>query len=155
MQTARSEQQADRDQRCDLEHVQRTVKKAEQIRIRKEQKMNEIYIAVLALSIINVVIAIINVITNGRLSRVYDEYEIIRDELKSTEDKLSEVYERFEGESDVICRMVDAHRILKRDHEKDHLLTMTMYNEYKSNKENWKQIKKYMEENDNDDKAVS
>ena len=155
MQVARSEQQADRDQRCNLEHFQRTVKKAEQIRIRKEQEMNEIYIAVLALSIINVVIAIINVITNGRLSRVYDEYEIIRDELKSTEDKLSEVYERFDGESDVICRMVDAHRILKRDHEKDHLLTMTMYNEYKSNKENWKQIKKYMDENENDDKAVS
>lgn len=155
MQTARSEQQADRDQRCNLEHVQRAVKKAEQIRIRKEQKMNEIYIAVLALSIINVVIAIINVITNGRLSRVYDEYEIIRDELKSTEDKLSEVYERFDGESDVICRMVDAHRILKRDHEKDHLLTMTMYNDFMASKENWKQIKKYMEENDNDDKAVS
>ena len=155
MQVARSEQQADRDQRCNLEHVQRAVKKAEQIRIRKEQEMNEIYIAVLALSIINVVIAIINVITNGRLSRVYDEYEIIRDELKSTEDKLSEVYERFEGESDVICRMVDAHRNLKRNYEKDHLLTMTMYNEYMNNKENWKQINKYMEENDNDDKAVS
>lgn len=155
MQTARSEQQADRDQRCNLEHVQRAVKKAEQIRIRKEQEMNEIYIAVLALSIINVVIAIINVITNGRLSRVYDEYEIIRDELKSTEDKLSEVYERFDGESDVICRMVDAHRLLKRDHEKDHLLTMTMYNDYMTSKENWKQIKKYMEENENDDKAVS
>lgn len=155
MQTARSEQQADRDQRCNLEHVQRTVKKAEQIRIRKEQKMNEIYIAVIALSIINVVIAIINVITNGRLSRVYDEYEIIRDELKSAEDKLSEVYERFEGETDVICRMVDAHRLLKRDHEKDHLLTMTMYNDYMSIKESWKQINKYMEENENDDKAVS
>lgn len=155
MQTARSEQQADRDQRCNLEHVQRAVKKAEQIRIRKEQEMNEIYIAVLALSIINVVIAIISIITNGRLSRVYDEYEIIRDELKSTEDKLSEVYERFEGESDVICRMVDAHRLLKRDHEKDHLLTMTMYNDYMTNKDHWKQIKKYMEENDNDDKAVS
>lgn len=155
MQTERSEQQADRDQRCDLEHVQRTVKKAEQIRIRKEQKMKEIYIAVLALSIINVVIAIINVITNGRLSRVYDEYESVRDELKSTEDKLSEVYERFDGESDVICRMVDAHRLLKRDHEKDHLLTMKMYNDYMTSKENWKQIKKYMEENDNDDKAVS
>ena len=138
-----------------MEHVQRTVKKAEQIGKRKEQKMNKVYIAVLALSIINLIIAIINVITNGRLSRVYDEYEIIRDELKSTEDKLSEVYERFEGESDVICRMVDAHRILKRDYEKDHLLTMTMYNEYKTSKENWKQIKKYMEENDNDDKAVS
>lgn len=117
--------------------------------------MNEIYIAVLALSIINVVIAIINVITNGRLSRVYDEYEIIRDELKSTEDKLSEVYERFDGESDVICRMVDAHRILKRDHEKDHLLTMTIYNEYMNNNDQWKQINKYMEENENDDKAVS
>ena len=155
MPVERSEQQADRDQRCNLEHVQRAVKKTEQIRIRKEQEMNEIYIAVLALSIINVVIAIINVITNGRLSRVYDEYEIIRDELKSTEDKLSEVYERFEGESDVICRMVDSHRNLKRSYEKDHLLTMTMYNDYMTSKENWKQIKKYMEENDNDDKAVS
>ena len=117
--------------------------------------MTNTYIAIVILLIINVVIAIISIITNGRLSRVYDEYENVRDELKSAEDKLSEVYERFEGESDVICRMVDAHRILKRDHEKDHLLTMTMYNEYMNSKENWKQIMKHMEENDNDDKAVS
>ena len=117
--------------------------------------MTNTYIAIVILLIINVVIAIISIITNGRLSRVYDEYESVRDELKSAEDKLSEVYERFEGESDVICRMVDAHRILKRDHEKDHLLTMTMYNDYMTGKENWKHIKKYMEENDNDDKAVS
>lgn len=117
--------------------------------------MKYTYIAIAILLIINVVIAIINVITNGRLSRVYDEYEIIRDELKSAEDKLSEVYDRFEGETDVICRMVDSHRTLKRNYEKDHLLTMTMYKEYMNSKENWKQIKKYMEENDNDDKAVS
>ena len=97
--------------------------------------MKYTYIAIAILSIINIVIAIINVITNVRLSKVYDEYEIIRDELKSTEDKLSEVYERFEGESDVICRMVDAHRTLKRNYEKDHLLTMTMYNEYMKSKE--------------------
>ena len=97
--------------------------------------MKYTYIAIAILSIINIVIAIINVITNVRLSKVYDEYEIIRDELKSTEDKLSEVYERFEGESDVICRMVDAHRLLKRDYEKDHLLTMTMYNDYMKSKE--------------------
>ena len=97
--------------------------------------MKYTYIAIAILSIINIVVAIINLITNVRLSRVYDEYEIIRDELKSAEDKLSEVYERFEGESDVICRMVDAHRHLKRDYEKDHLLTMTMYNEYMKRKE--------------------
>ena len=117
--------------------------------------MTNTYFVIVIMLIINVVIAIISIITNGRLSRVYDEYEILRDELKSAEDKLSEVYERFEGESDVICRIVDAHRLLKRDHEKDHLLTMTMYNDYMNNKENWKQINKYMEENDNDDKAVS
>ena len=97
--------------------------------------MKYTYIAIAILSIINIVVAVINLITNVRLSRVYDEYEIIRDELKSTEDKLSEVYERFEGESDVICRMVDAHRTLKRNYEKDHLLTMTMYNEYMNSKE--------------------
>ena len=117
--------------------------------------MTNTYIAIVIMLIINVITAIISIITNGRLSRVYDEYEIIRDELKSTEEKLSEVYERFEGESDVICRMVDAHRLLKKDHEKDHLLTMTMYNDYMASKENWKQIDKYMEENENDDKAVS
>ena len=116
--------------------------------------MTNTYIAIVIMLIINVVIAIINIITNGRLSRVYDEYEILRDELKSAEDKLSEVYERFEGESDVICRMVDAHRTLKRNYEKDHLLTMTMYNEYMKSKENWKNIIEYMEEKedlDNED----
>ena len=117
--------------------------------------MKYTFIAIAILSIINIVVAIINLITNVRLSRVYDEYDILRNELKSAEDKLSEVYERFEGESDVICRMVDAHRTLKRDYEKDHLLTMTMYNEFMNNKDNWKQIKKYMEEYDNDDKLVS
>ena len=117
--------------------------------------MTNTYIAIVILLIINVITAIISIITNGRLSSVYDEYESVRDELKSTEDKLSEVYERFEGESDVICRMVDAHRTLKRNYEKDHLLTMTMYNEYMNSKDHWKQIKKYMEANDNDDKAVS
>ena len=117
--------------------------------------MTNTYFVIVIMLIINVVIAIISVITNGRLSRVYDECESVRDELKSAEDKLSEVYERFEGESDVICRMVDAHRNLKRSYEKDHLLTRTMCNGYMNNKENWKQINKYMEENDNDDKAVS
>ena len=97
--------------------------------------MTNTYIAIVILLIINVVIAIISIITNGRLSRVYDEYETLRDELKSAEDKLSEVYDRFEGESDVICRIVDAHRLLKRAHEKDHLLTTTMYNEYMKRKE--------------------
>lgn len=117
--------------------------------------MTNTYIAIVILLIINVVIAIINIITNGRLSRVYDEYESVRNELKSAEDKLSEVYDRFDGESDVICRIVDAHRTIKRNYEKDHLLTLTMYNEYINNKDNWKQINKYMEENENEDKAVS
>ena len=116
--------------------------------------MTKTYFVIAIMLIINVVIAIISIITNGRLSRVYDEYEILRDELKSAEDKLSEVYERFEGESDVICRMVDAHRTLKRNYEKDHLLTLTMYNEYMNSKENWKNIIEYMEEKedlDNED----
>lgn len=116
--------------------------------------MTKTYLVIVIMLIINVVIAIISIITNGRLSRVYDEYEIVRNELKSAEDKLSEVYERFEGESDVICRMVDAHRTLKRNYEKDHLLTMTMYNEYMNSKENWKNIIEYMEEKedlDNED----
>ena len=110
--------------------------------------MTKTYFVIAIMLIINVVIAIINLITNGRLSRVYDEYEILRDELKSAEDKLSEVYDRFEGESDVICRMVDEHRTLKRNYEKDHLLTMTMHNKYMNSKDHWKQIRTYMKEAD-------
>ena len=110
-------------------------------------------IALVIISIIIIVNECVNIHTSVRLSRVYEEYETVRDELKSAEDKLSEFYERFEGESDVICRMVDAHRNLKRNYEKDHLLTMTMYNEYMNNKENWKNIREYMEEKDDlDDK---
>ena len=117
--------------------------------------MTNTYFVIVIMLIINVVIAIISVITNGRLSRVYDECESVRDELKSAEDKLSEVYERFEGESDVICRMVDAHRNLKRSYEKDHLLTKTMYNDYMNNKENWKNIIEYMEEKEDLDSEDS
>ena len=116
--------------------------------------MTKTYFVIAIMLIINVVTAIISIITNGRLSRVYDEYETVRDELKSAEDKLSEVYDRFEGESDVICRMVDAHRTLKRNYEKDHLLTMTMYKKYMNSKDNWKNIREYMKEKedlDNED----
>ena len=112
-------------------------------------------IALVIISIIIIVNECVNIHTSVRLNKVYDEYESVRDELKSAEDKLSEVYERFEGESDVICRMVDSHRNLKRSYEKDHIMTMTMYNDYMNRKETWEQIDKYMEENDNDDKAVS
>ena len=111
-------------------------------------------IALVIISIIIIVNECVNIHTSVRLSRVYDEYKNVRNELKSAEDKLSEVYERFEGESDVICRMVDAHSILKRDHEKDHLLTMPMYNEYMNRKDNWKNIREYMKEKedlDNED----
>ena len=111
-------------------------------------------IALVIISIIIIVNECVNIHTSVRLNRVYDEYKNVRNELKSAEDKLSEVYERFEGESDVICRMVDAHRLLKRDHDKDHLLTMPMYNEYMNNKDNWKNIREYMKEKedlDNED----
>ena len=108
--------------------------------------MTNTYFVIVIMLIINVITAIISIITNGRLSRVYDEYETVKDELKSAEDKLSEVYERFEGESDVICRMVDSHRNLKMSYEKDHLLTMTMYNEYRKSKEIMEQIQKEYEE---------
>ena len=112
-------------------------------------------IALVIISIIIIVNECVNIHTSVRLNRVYDEYKNVRNELKSAEDKLSEVYERFEGESDVICRMVDSHRNLKRSYEKDHLLTMTMYNEYMNSKENWKNIIEYMEEKEDIDNEDS
>ena len=86
--------------------------------------MNRIYIGIILLLIINIIIVFISIVTNGMLSRVYDENQDLRHYVKELEERLNKVY----------------------DH---HRMTNAMYNEYMSNKENWKNIREYMEEKDN------
>ena len=86
--------------------------------------MNGTYIEIISLLIIDIIIVFISIMTNGMLSRVYDENQDLRHYVKELEERLNKVY----------------------DHQR---MTNEMYNEYMNNKENWENISKYMEEKDN------
>lgn len=85
--------------------------------------MNGTYIEIISLLIIDIVIVFISIMTNGMLSRLYDENQDLRHYVKELEERLNKVY----------------------DHQR---MTNTMYNEYMNNKDNWKNIREYMEEKD-------
>ncbi len=90
--------------------------------------MNGIYIGIILLLIINIIIVFVSIMINGMLNRVYDDNQDLRHYIKELEEKLNKVYDEFDD---------------------NWRMTKTMYNEYVNNKENWKNIKKYMEEKDN------
>ena len=94
--------------------------------------MNGTHIGIILLLIINIIIVFVSIMINGMLNRVYDDNQDLRHYVKELEEKLNKVYDEFDD---------------------NWRMTKTMYNEYVNNKENWKNIKKYMEEKDNlDDK---
>ena len=86
------------------------------------------YIGIILLLIINIIIVFVSIMTNGILNRVYDDNQHLRHYVKELEERLNKVYDEFDD---------------------NWRMTKTMYNEYVNNKENWKNIKKYMEEKDN------
>ena len=86
--------------------------------------MNETYIGIILLLIINIIIVFVSIMTNGMLNRVYDDNQHLRHYVKELEEKLNKVYD-------------------------NQCMINTMYNEYMNNKENWENIRKYMEEKDN------
>ena len=85
--------------------------------------MSGTYIEIISLLIIDIIIVFISIMTNGMLSRVYDDNQDLKHYVKELEEKLNKVY----------------------DHQR---MTNTMYNEYMNNKDNWKNIREYMEEKD-------
>lgn len=85
--------------------------------------MNGTYIEIISLLIIDIIIVFISIMTNGMLSRLYDENQDLRHYVKELEERLNKVYD---------------HQRMKNE----------MYNEYMNNKENWKNIREYMEEKD-------
>ena len=86
--------------------------------------MNGTYIGIILLLIINIIIVFVSITTNGILNRVYDDNHHLKHYVKELEERLNKVY----------------------DYQR---MTNEMYNEYMNNKENWKNISKYMEEKDN------
>ena len=86
--------------------------------------MNGTYIGIIFLLIINIIIVFVSIMTNGILNRVYDDNQRLRHYVKELEERLNKVY----------------------DHQH---MSNEMSNESMNNKENWKNISKYMEEKDN------
>lgn len=92
--------------------------------------MNGTYIEIISLLIIDIIIVFISIMTNGMLSRVYDENQDLRHYVKELEERLNKLYDKFDD---------------------NHRMTNTMYNEYMNNEEAWKHTRKYMEESDKRD----
>lgn len=89
--------------------------------------MNGTYIEIISLLIIDIIIVFISIMTNGMLSRVYDDNQDLRHYVKELEEELNKMYDKFDD---------------------NHRMTMKMYNEYMNNKETWKNIREYMKEKD-------
>lgn len=89
--------------------------------------MNGTYIEIISLLIIDVIIVFISIMTNGMLSRLYDDNQDLRHYVKELEEELNKMYDKFND---------------------NHRMTNIMYNEYINNKDNWKNIREYMEEKD-------
>ena len=124
-----------------MEFIQFTDERTNHVKKGSKQEMNGIYIAVLALSIINIVIAVINLVTNGRTDKITVQIDILNK-------KIEELECRFEGECDVICNLEEKHRNLKRNADRTHLMALYAYNSVKSDESNWKHARKELAEAD-------
>ena len=122
-----------------MEFIQFTDERTNHVKKGSKQEMNGTYIAVIALSIINIVIAVINLVTNGRTDKITEQIDILNK-------KIGEIECRFEGECDVICQLEQKHSNLKRNAERTHLMALTTYNAFRNNEEACKHARKALEE---------
>lgn len=112
--------------------------------------MKYTYIAIVILSIINIVIACINLYTNGRSERIADRLDAINKRLDVHDKAIKGAYESIEEEQDVLFEIHDDFKKIKNNAERTHLIALYAYNEVKRNEIAWKHTRKAMEEAEED-----
>lgn len=115
--------------------------------------MNFTTLAVLVLSVLNISLAVINLINTSHSDTMLDQIDNITEKVISQIHRLDahdkairEIDERIDGESDTICRMIDDHRKLKNHAERTHLIALYAYNAEKKREIRWKNCRKHMQE---------
>ena len=95
--------------------------------------MKYTYIAIIILSIINIVIACINLYTNGRSERIAERIDAINTRLNVHDKAIKGAYQSIEDGADIDFELHNDLEKLKKNAERTHMIALCSYNEVKKN----------------------
>ena len=93
--------------------------------------MKYTYIAIVILSIINIVIACINLYTNGRSEHIADRLDAINSRLDVHDKAIKGAYQSIEDGADIDFELHNDLEKLKKNAERTHMIALYAYNEVK------------------------
>ena len=93
--------------------------------------MKYTYIAIIILSIINIVIACINLYTNGRSERIAERLDAINTRLNVHDKAIRGAYQSIEDGADIDFELHNDLEKLKKNAERTHMIALYAYNEVK------------------------
>lgn len=108
--------------------------------------MKYTYIAIVILSIINIVIACINLYTNGRSERIAERLDAINTRLNVHDKAIRGAYQSIEDGADIDFELHNDLNKLKKDAARTHLIALAACNALNINDAAWKQARKTIEE---------
>ena len=95
--------------------------------------MKYTYIAIIILSIINIVIACINLYTNGRSERIAERIDAINTRLNVHDKAIKGAYQSIEDGADIDFELHNDLNKLKKNAERTNMIALYAYNEVKKN----------------------
>ena len=95
--------------------------------------MKYTYIAIVILSIINIVIACINLYTNGRSERIAERIDAINTRLAVHDKAIKGAYQSIEDGADIDFELHNDLNKLKKNAERTNMIALYAYNEVKKN----------------------
>ena len=93
--------------------------------------MKYTYIAIVILSIINIVIACINLYTNGRSERIAEHIDAINKRLNVHDKAIKGAYQSIEDGADIDFELHNDLEKLKKNAERTHMIALYAYNAVK------------------------
>ena len=104
--------------------------------------MKYTYIAIVILSIINIVIACINLYTNGRSERIAERIDAINTRLNVHDKAIKGAYQSIEDGADIDFELHNDLEKLKKNAERTHMIALYAYNAVKKSETEKKNIGK-------------
>ena len=104
--------------------------------------MKYTYIAIVILSIINIVIACINLYTNGRSERIAERIDAINTRLNVHDKAIKGAYQSIEDGADIDFELHNDLEKLKKNAERTHMIALYAYNAVKKSEIEKKNIGK-------------
>ena len=104
--------------------------------------MKYTYIAIVILSIINIVIACINLYTNGRSERIAERLDAINTILNVHDKAIRGAYQSIDDGADIDFELHNDLEKLKKNEERTHMIALYAYNAVKKSETENKKIGK-------------